>query len=373
MKSKKEIENLKKDLSKKFVIDSMMQKGNITKEELKPFESNFDFIQLTKKFKEILGKKDSKEKSRPPTPVELESKPVVDWTLQLAVINYLRRLFKYERAIFNQTFYGLQIYENVIEFFNSIRSILAQNAIILMNEIFSEFIPETDEKNQKAPVINLIKAIIPVLISKANTSQSFIKNEAKACLETLVNNMKYNDTLITLLQSMNSKKIVDLELAYILTIKLVKNLGNEFLSKSNSFSTFLKEIINICESNSNDLYKKKCKGILNLMVELMTRKEFDKKIENCGKKEKEKIKEILDGKIQHPQPNTKKDIIKHPLKSNDKSKSNDKKKGTIYSKPVLKKQINIKLVDNKNTKNEKTDNVVNNAENINNNVAQICK
>ena len=61
MNSKKEISALKKDLAKKFVIDSLMQKGNITREELQPFEPNFDFVQLIQKFKEILGKKDSKK------------------------------------------------------------------------------------------------------------------------------------------------------------------------------------------------------------------------------------------------------------------------------------------------------------------------
>ena len=46
------------DLAKKFVIDSLMQKGNITNEALQPFDINFDYIQLIQKFKEILGRKE---------------------------------------------------------------------------------------------------------------------------------------------------------------------------------------------------------------------------------------------------------------------------------------------------------------------------
>ena len=100
--SKKEIASLKNDLSQKFVIDSLMQKGNITKEALQPFAPNFDFVQLIQKFKEILGKKDPQKKKSKPTTNEQESKKQVDWTMQLAVINYLRRLLKFEKEVFNQ-------------------------------------------------------------------------------------------------------------------------------------------------------------------------------------------------------------------------------------------------------------------------------
>ena len=191
----------KNDLPPKFVLDSTMQKGNISYDALESFPANYDFIQLIQKLKEILGKV-SKKKKTSTNKNKVQTKPEpqnpqnssVDWTIQLAVINYLRRLLKFEKDIFNQTFYGLKFYENILEFFNSIRSILAQNALILFNEVFSKFVPELDEKNQKSPIINLIKVAIPSLILKATTSQSFIKNEAKTCLETLVNNMKYNDT-----------------------------------------------------------------------------------------------------------------------------------------------------------------------------------
>ena len=50
--SKKEITALKNDLTQKFVIDPLMQKGNLTKESLQPFQLNFDFIQLIQKFKD---------------------------------------------------------------------------------------------------------------------------------------------------------------------------------------------------------------------------------------------------------------------------------------------------------------------------------
>ena len=355
--SEKEITTLKNDLTKKFVIDSLMQKGNITNEALEPFEINFDYIQLIQKFKEILGRKESKKKTVGKNKVaELEPNKPVDWTMQLAVINYLRRLYKYERQIFNQAFYGLKIYENIINFFNSIRSVLAQNALVLINEILSEYVPEFDEKNQKAPIINLVKTIIPTLILKANTSQSFIKNEAKTCLETLVTNMKYNESLVTLLQLMNTKKIADFELIYTLSLKLIKNVGKQFLIDSNQFGLMMSALGDVYENNRSDLYKRKCKNIIHTFNEVMTKEEFDKKLEKCGKKEKEKIKEILEDRIP---PNTKKEIHHNVLKSKDRNKSIERPKSNCNTKPVLKKQLDIKLVDSKKNQNENSENINN--------------
>ena len=65
------------------------------------------------------------------------------------------------------------------------------------------------------------------IVLKANTSQSFIKNEAKTCLETMITNMKYNETLISLLQIMGTKKVADMELVYVLSLKLIQNLGKK--------------------------------------------------------------------------------------------------------------------------------------------------
>ena len=360
--SKKEITILKKDLVPKFVIDSAMQKGNISFEALEAFPQNYDFIPLIQKMKEILGKqskkkKNSSNKNKAQVKPEPEQNKPIDWTMQLAVINYLRRMLKFEIDLFNQTFYGLKIYENILDFFNSIRSILAQNALILFAEVFSKYVPEIEEKNQKAPIIGLIKLSIPSLLLKATTSQSFIKNEAKACLETMIKNMKYNDTLITLLQTMNTQKIADFELSYILANKLVKNLGKEFFMNNNQFGTIIGALANVYEYNKNDLYKRRCKALITTFEEILTKDEFNKLLEKCGKREKDIIKEITIGKLQ---PNTKKEIHQYTLKSKDKNKSCERPKTSCNTKQILKKQINIKLVNSKIRGKENSENAINN-------------
>ena len=360
--SKKEIQTLKNQLVPKFTIDSTMQKGNITYEALEAFPQNYDFVQLIQKMKELLGKstkaKKSSTKNKAPVKAEPEQNKPIDWTMQLAVINYLRRLLKFEKDLFNQTFYGLKMYENILEFFNSIRTILAQNALILFAEVFSIYVPEVDEKNQKAPIINLIKLAIPSLILKANTSQSFIKNEAKACLETMINNMKYNDTLISLLQAMNTQKIADFELCYVLINKFIKNLGKEFFLNNKHFGTIMSALSDVYTHNKNDLYKRRCKTILGTFEEIMTKDEFNKNLDKYSKKDKDIIKEIIAGKIQ---PNTKKELHPYNLKSKDKNnKSCERPKTSCNTKQVIKKAINIKLINSKVQEKENSENVCNN-------------
>ena len=109
-KSQKSQKSQKKDGSEKkeenkFIIPESMKSPNIPNENLSEFESDTDFIFLMQKLKQIISNKD------------------MDWTKHLAVVNYLRRLFKYEKSIFNQLLYGLKIYPKIIELINSIRKI----------------------------------------------------------------------------------------------------------------------------------------------------------------------------------------------------------------------------------------------------------
>ena len=282
-KSQKSQRSQRKDYSQKkeeikFIIPDSMKMENIPKEELSAFEEGTDFVFLMQKLKQIILNKDT------------------DWTYHLAVINYLRRLLKFEIDIFNQFLYGLKLYPKIIELINSIRSILAKNALILVNEIFGEWIPEYDEKKNKAPVITFIKEIIPTLIMKANCNQSFIRTEANVCLESLITNMKYGDTLVFLIQAMNTKKNQDIELAYNLAVKLCNNLTKEYLGESPLFNDLMKVCANIYELKK-DIYVKKIIVLIKLIKDKITETEFNPKLEKCQKKERDIIKKALDPNI----------------------------------------------------------------------------
>ena len=328
-KSEKSQKSHKKDISKKneenkFIIPEQMKSPNILNENLPPFENNTDFIILMQRIKQTILNKD------------------LDWTYHLAVINYLRRLLKFEKDIFNQILFGLKLYPKIIELINSFRSILAKNALILVNEIFSEYIPEFDEKKNKTPIIIFIKAIIPTLILKANSNQSFIKSEANLCLESLIINMKYGDTLITLIQAMNSKKNQEIESAYNLADKLCDNLTKEYLGEPVLFNDLMKAIGSIYELKK-DIYVKK---IINLIIKIkdkITQNEFYAKLEKCGKKERELIKKALDNKINNKpklKNSTSTEFQNFLKKSKDKIKDKNNK--------IRKSTTTVNLVKNKN-------------------------
>ena len=106
--------------------------------------------------------------------------------------------------------------------------------------------------------------------------------------------------------------------------------------------------------NKNDLYKRRCKSLLATFEEVMTKEEFNKRLEKCTKKEKDKINEINANKLQ---ANTKKEIHHYRLKSKDENKSNERPKTVCNTKMILKKKINIKLVNTKVEQKENCDNM----------------
>lgn len=334
-----------------FTIEELMKKGNLPNESLEPFDPSTDYIVMMQKFKEIINNKDS------------------DWTMQVGVINYIRRLFKYEKSIFNQTVYGLKLYPNILNFINSIRSIVAKNTLVLINEIFSEYVPEFNEKKTKSPVINLIKAIVPSLINKANCNQSFIKNEANASLDTMVANMKYADTLLSLLQQMNTNKAKDAELVYTLSMRLIVNLGKDYLLETGQFNELMKLIISIYEARKN-LYSKKLSNLLSTFITIMSKENFNNRLEKCTKKERQLINEILEAQNK-PEKKKSNSLSRISLKSaiSKMRKNNKISKPTNIKTVVLTKNKQIEKVVSKNEQTEKVvvnENISQNEQIINN-------
>ena len=270
-------ENSKKQKANEFVILEEMKNINLPYESLKPIEPIIDTVSMFQKFKEILNDKN------------------VDWTYQIGVINYLRRINKHEKSTFNQFFFGAKIYQKIIDLINSVRSSVSKNVILLLNEMFSEKTP--DNKNS---TITLLKLSFPYLINKVNSNQSFIKTESRACLESIITNMKYFDTLLILLQLLSNKtnknSSKDIELLCELSVKMIKNLGKDLLVENTQFNELIKCIITF-----NEISKDKniiiSKRILDCLVEVMSEEIFNGKMEKCWKKEKDIIQSIMKSKV----------------------------------------------------------------------------
>ena len=121
-KSEKSLKSQKKDGTQKkeentFIIPESMRCPNILKENLEPFEDNTDFIVLMQSLKKIILNKD------------------IDWTYHLGVINYLRRLLKFEISIFNQIMYGLKIYPKLeVTLFLKLKKVQRNIILVILNQ-----------------------------------------------------------------------------------------------------------------------------------------------------------------------------------------------------------------------------------------------
>ena len=317
------ISNSKNVKIQNFVIPEEMKNINLSNESLKPMEKGTDFIFLIQKFKEILNNKDS------------------DWTLKIAVINYLRRIYKFEKQVFSQFFFGAKLYQKIVELIDSVRSSLSKNVLTLLFEIFSGDMPAEEDKANTTTLLVVIKATIPHLISIINSNKNFIKNESKMCLEALIQNMKYYEVLSSLMQLMAVKKNKDAEICMELSSKMVKNLGKEILMKNTQFSELMRYIVSFYEGQKTGNLKK-CKDLLNCFIEVMGKEEFDKKLEKNTKKEKEKVEAILEAKITEiKKKNT------PPSSIHFRKEMKERKKTLILSKPnkiKATKSVSIKFM-----------------------------
>lgn len=282
-----------------FLIDEDMKNVNLQYTELKPIEDETDFILVFQKLKSIFT--NLKE---------------TDWTLQVGAINYLRRLLKYEIQMFNQSFYGLKLYPKVIELINSVRSSVAKITLVLIKELLNCCSSENEKEDKEK---DIMKLVIPCLISKVNSNQTFIKNDAKECLELIIEKIKGNQTLLIFANYIqNSKKQQDISYTCSIIIKLIKNLGKDYLINNLQIPVFNEMMKSLCsfyewKKKENE---KKFREVLEAFREAMTKEEFYKKIEKCNKKEKDAIINVLEKKNNKEKVNIKraKSITKVDLK-----------------------------------------------------------
>ena len=114
---------------------------------------------------------------------------------------------------------------------------------------------------------------------------------------------------------MNTKKIKDSELLAELSKKMINNLGKEFFVDNSQFNEYIKYIVSFYEAQKN-LNAKQSQDILNCFIEVMTKEEFDKKLNKYTKKEKENIKSILEKKFVQPKKKMSSTINYQNYKSN---------------------------------------------------------
>ena len=253
--------------------DNDMSNSNLLYENIPCFKEETNFVELMIKIKKLL--RETKEH---------------EWREHVQAINYLRRLRKYEKEIFDRVMYDLNIFEIILSYLNSVRTTLSKITLVFIKELFSEYEFEYNDNDEQIELIKFIKFITPKLIVKANSEKSFLKDEAINCLNNLSKNMTYGDTLIALIKvciTNNGNSICELSFNFIQ--ELLKNFDINYLIYFDYWDEFF-EILSKILKMKKEPYMKKSILLINSLENLIGKDKFENIINNnCNEEEKEFI------------------------------------------------------------------------------------
>ncbi len=253
--------------------DNDMSNSNLLYENIPCFKEETNFVELMIKIKKLL--RETKEH---------------EWREHVQAINYLRRLRKYEKEIFDRVMYDLNIFEIILSYLNSVRTTLSKITLVFIKELFSEYEFEYNDNDEQIELIKFIKFITPKLILKANSEKSFLKDEAINCLNNLSKNMTYGDTLIALIKvciTNNGNSICELSFNFIQ--ELLKNFDINYLIYFDYWDEFFEILIKILKMKKEP-YMKKSILLINSLENLIGKDKFENIINNnCNEEEKEFI------------------------------------------------------------------------------------
>ena len=250
-----------------FNFDVKMENANLKFNELLPFESNINFLFLLRSLNNILLNYKENE-----------------WIKHIILINYLRRLRKHQKKIYETFIYDLKVYNFLSKFLNSIRTALSKLTLIFFNEIFSKYefefkLNNNNNKNEKIELINLLNLFVPKIINKVVFDKTFLKEEALKALNNFSENMFYGESLIILLKCICNDNINYSNVSFKILLNLIKNFEKNYLIFYENWNEIFFLLVKIYEKKKECYIKKPGKIFF----------EFENKIENFKEKIFEKF------------------------------------------------------------------------------------
>ncbi len=250
--------------------ENEMSNSNLLYENIPPFKEETNYVELMIIIKKLL--RETKE---------------FEWIEHVKAINYLRRLRKYKKEVFDRVMYDLNIFEIILSYLNSVRTTLSKVTLVFIKELFSEYEFEYNDNDEQIELIKFIKFITPKLILKANSEKSFLKDEAINCLNNLSKNMTYGDTLIALIKvciTNNGNSICELSFNFIQ--ELLKNFDINYLIYFDYWDEFFEILIKILKMKKEP-YMKKSILLINSLENLIGKDNFENILKNnCNEEEK---------------------------------------------------------------------------------------
>ena len=309
--------------------ENEMSNSNLLYENIPPFKEETNFVELMIKIKKLL--RETKEH---------------EWIEHVQAINYLRRLRKYQKEIFDRVMYDLNIFEIILSYLNSVRTTLSKITLVFIKELFSEYEFEYNNNDEQIELVKFIQFITPKLILKANSEKSFLKEEAINCLKNLSKNMTYGDTLITLIKSCienNGNSICELSFNFIQD--LLTNFDINYLIYFDYWNEFFEILIKILKMKKEP-YIKKSILLIKSLESLIGKENFEKIINNnCNKEEKEFISKSINNSFS-------KSLKLKKEKTNENKISNLIKEQRNQIKKQSSQEVEIKILVPKKLNNE---------------------
>ena len=250
--------------------ENEMSNSNLLYENIPPFKEETNYVELMIIIKKLL--RETKE---------------FEWIEHVKAINYLRRLKKYKKEVFDRVMYDLNIFEIILSYLNSVRTTLSKVTLVFIKELFSEYEFEYNNNNEQIELIKFIQFITPKLILKANSEKSFLKDEAINCLKNLSKNMTYGDTLITLIKvCINNNGNSICELCFNFIQELLTNFDINYLIYFDYWNEFFEILIKILKMKKEP-YMKKSILLINSLENLIGKDNFENILKNnCNEEEK---------------------------------------------------------------------------------------
>lgn len=224
--------------------------------------------------------------------------PENEWEKHVEAINSLRRLRKHQPKFFYEIIYEAEIQTKLVKFISSLRSSVTIPTLLLIKELFGEYQFEFNDKENNEPIelIQVIKILLPELISKSISEKAFIREGAKSCLTECSKNMLYEETILTLLKECcNEKNVKTVEVAFNTLMDLIGHFEKNYLIYYENWKAifaYLAQIWNI----KKDTHIKRPGKIYRQFEKLLSPEVFDKIFtEQCvNEKDKESVKAALE-------------------------------------------------------------------------------
>ena len=205
------------------------------------------------------------------------------WEINFNALIFFRSLNKKNSNLLKKYIQILIPYLNKLS--NSIRSGISKLTLILLGEILNSYeISNTENEEEKKDYENLNK-IFGIILFCTFSPKTFIKNEAKNCLEkNVINNVNYENNLnviIELIDLMKNEKSIISDNAFFVCENLMKKIKFNEKNNNNEWKKLFEKIDEL-NDKKREIYTKKVNKILVKIYNELKKENFEKLLKEIG-------------------------------------------------------------------------------------------